>query len=129
VPLNLPACPRCLPICLPADMFYGKDRVRFVSRIKAKGDGWVEFERPLPYDVRRKWKVSHAKLALACRPSTALRVYYGMGCPLFQVAKGAIRQQAAAPTHLRTHLPAPRLLPRHAAHPASLRAHGGGERV
>ena len=74
MPLNLPACPRCLPICLPADMFYGKDRVRFVSRIKAKGDGWVEFERPLPYDVRRKWRVSSGRPSptLMCQPSAAL---------------------------------------------------------
>lgn len=38
-------------------MFYGKDRIRFVSRVVAVGPGWVQFERPLPYDVRTKWKV------------------------------------------------------------------------
>ena len=31
--------------------------MRFVSRIKALGPNWVQFERPLPYDVRLKWKV------------------------------------------------------------------------
>lgn len=39
-------------------MFYGKDRIRFVSRVVAVGPGWVQFERPLPYDIRTKWKVS-----------------------------------------------------------------------
>ncbi|KAI7840897.1 hypothetical protein COHA_005425 [Chlorella ohadii] len=37
-------------------MFPGKDRVRFVSRVKSVGNGYVEFERPLPYDVRTKWE-------------------------------------------------------------------------
>ena len=36
-------------------MFPGKDRTRFVSRVTAVGDGWVEFERPLTTDVRLKW--------------------------------------------------------------------------
>ncbi|KAL4458887.1 hypothetical protein ABPG75_013752 [Micractinium tetrahymenae] len=40
----------------PSTMFYGKDRIRFVSRIVAVGPGWVQFERPLPYDIRTKWK-------------------------------------------------------------------------
>ncbi|KAL4423184.1 hypothetical protein ABPG77_000317 [Micractinium sp. CCAP 211/92] len=40
----------------PSTMFYGKDRIRFVSRVVAVGPGWVQFERPLPYDIRTKWK-------------------------------------------------------------------------
>lgn len=43
-------------------MFYGKDRIRFVSRVVAVGTGWVQFERPLPYDVRTKWKVGAGKV-------------------------------------------------------------------
>jgi hypothetical protein len=41
-------------------MFYGKERIRYLSRVKAVGSNWVEFERPLPYDVRLKWKVRSA---------------------------------------------------------------------
>ena len=26
-------------------------------QVKAVGNGYVEFERPLPYDVRTKWEV------------------------------------------------------------------------
>lgn len=46
-------------------MFPGKDRVRFLSRVKAMGPDWIEFERPLTYDVRLKWKVGAPCLGLA----------------------------------------------------------------
>jgi hypothetical protein len=39
-------------------MFYGKERIRFLSKVVAVGSNWVQFERALPYDVRLKWQVS-----------------------------------------------------------------------
>ena len=47
-----------------ADMFYGRERTRFMSRVAAVGDGWVQFERALPYDVRLKWKVRWLPIGL-----------------------------------------------------------------
>lgn len=47
-------------------MFYGKERIRYLSRVKAVGSNWVEFERPLPYDVRTKWKVKMPEAGLGC---------------------------------------------------------------
>ena len=37
-------------------MFQGKERVRYISKVLAVGSNWIQFERPLPYDVRLKWK-------------------------------------------------------------------------
>lgn len=48
------------PLTPHPGMFYGKERVRFVSKVVAVGPGWVQFERPLPYDVRLKWRVRTA---------------------------------------------------------------------
>ena len=44
-------------ITLPADSFAGTDHIRFASRVAAVGNGWVELERPLRYDVRTAWQV------------------------------------------------------------------------
>ncbi|KAL4433787.1 hypothetical protein ABPG75_000228 [Micractinium tetrahymenae] len=35
---------------------YSGERIRFASRVRRVGDGWVELERPLPYDVRLGWE-------------------------------------------------------------------------
>lgn len=36
---------------------YDGERVRFASRVAAVGQGWVELERALPYDMRLEWQV------------------------------------------------------------------------
>lgn len=36
---------------------FSGERVRFASRVAAAGDGWVELERPLPYDLHPEWQV------------------------------------------------------------------------
>ena len=49
---NLPSC------SLPrAGVFPKSDHIRMASRVAAIGDGWIELERPLPWDLRRKWQV------------------------------------------------------------------------
>ncbi|KAL4434078.1 hypothetical protein ABPG75_000519 [Micractinium tetrahymenae] len=40
----------------PSDMFPDVDRLRMPFRVVAKGDGWVEVDRPLPIDLRLGWK-------------------------------------------------------------------------
>ncbi|PSC77016.1 band 7 isoform A [Micractinium conductrix] len=42
-------------------VFPKSDHIRMASRVAAIGDGWIELERPLPWDLRRKWQpVLHA---------------------------------------------------------------------
>lgn len=35
---------------------YRGERIRFASRVRRVGNGWIEFERPLPYDVCLAWQ-------------------------------------------------------------------------
>ncbi|EFN53345.1 hypothetical protein CHLNCDRAFT_137073 [Chlorella variabilis] len=37
---------------------FGGERIRFISRVSAVGSGWIELERPLPYDLRPEWQVA-----------------------------------------------------------------------
>ena len=39
---------------------YEGERVRFPSRVSAIGDGWIELERPLMYDLRMEWQAGDA---------------------------------------------------------------------
>ena len=41
----------------PSAMFPTHERVRYVSRVVAIGSNWVQFERPLIYDIFTRWKV------------------------------------------------------------------------
>ncbi|KAL4458886.1 hypothetical protein ABPG75_013751 [Micractinium tetrahymenae] len=38
------------------NMYDKADHIRFTSRVKAKGQSWLELERPLNYDLRLHWK-------------------------------------------------------------------------
>ena len=43
-------------------MYPKADHIRFVSRVAAKGTGWIQLERPLNYDLRTHWKVNKRTL-------------------------------------------------------------------
>lgn len=55
------------PPAAPADAFAGTDHIRFPSRITAVGPGWIQLQRPLPYDVRTQWQVGGAGRRLQLR--------------------------------------------------------------
>ncbi|EFN53338.1 hypothetical protein CHLNCDRAFT_137066 [Chlorella variabilis] len=37
------------------NVFPKSDHIRMASRVSAVGDGWIELERPLPWDMREQW--------------------------------------------------------------------------
>ena len=39
------------------DVFKGADRIRFAFKVTAKGPGWIQLQRPLPYNLRTRWQV------------------------------------------------------------------------
>ena len=47
--------PACLLCCCAAGPYRG-ERIRFASRVTAVGPGWVQLDRPLPYDLRTAWQ-------------------------------------------------------------------------
>jgi hypothetical protein len=58
----------CCPIAGP----FSGERIRFISRVSAVGPGWIELERPLPYDLRLEWQVSAVAGVPAQLPSSLL---------------------------------------------------------
>lgn len=38
------------------DAFQNVDHIRFPTRVVAKGADWLQLERPLPYDLRTRWR-------------------------------------------------------------------------
>lgn len=55
-------------VCLSrADAFQGSDHIRFPTRVVAKGPGWIQLERPLPYDIRTRWQARCSRDPLLCK--------------------------------------------------------------
>lgn len=48
------------------DNFPNNDRLRFPFRVSAIGDGYIEFDQPLPIDIRMLWQARGAAWLLAC---------------------------------------------------------------
>lgn len=61
----VPTPPPCVPVA--ADAFSGSDHLRFPSRVTKVGKGYIELERPVPWDLRTQWQARHR---LTCPRST-----------------------------------------------------------